>query len=58
MQAKLRNLITNEIIDVHSTAGSADSSYGQECWVDDDGNFYGQCQFGAPAGFDFIKEPE
>ena len=55
MKAKLRNLLTGEIIDVHSTTDSPDSSYGLECWVDEDGNSYGQCQFGVPLGFKLIE---
>jgi len=54
MKTKLRNLLTGEIIDVHSTTDSPDSSYGFECWVDDNGNSYGQCQFGAPFGFELV----
>ena len=58
MQAKLKSIITNEIIDVKSTTDSPDSSYGIECWVDDSGNSYGQCQFGAPFGFELIEVVE
>ena len=55
MTATLRNLLTGEIIVVHATSDSVDSSYGLECWVDGDGNSYGQCQFGVPFGFEFIN---
>lgn len=55
MEARLRNIMTNEIIVVHSTTDSPDSSYGLEAWVDDDGQSYGQCQFGAPFGFELIE---
>ena len=55
MKAKLRSLLTGEVIDVHSTTDSPDSSYGLECWVDDDGNSYGQCQFGVPFGFELLE---
>ncbi len=58
MKAKLRNLLTNEVVDVHSTTDSPDSSYGFECWVDEAGIFYGQCQFGAPFGFELIELTE
>ena len=54
--AKLRNMLTEEVIDVHATTDSPDSSYGLECWVDDDDNSYGQCQFGAPLGFELIED--
>ena len=54
MKAKLENLLTGKIVDVHSTTDSPDSSYGLECWVDDDNISYGQCQFGAPLGFELI----
>ncbi len=55
MKAKIKNLLTGEIIDVHSTTDSVDSSYGLECWVDKKGNSYGQCQFGAPLGFELVE---
>lgn len=55
MKAKLRNMITDEIVEVHSTTNSPDSSYGFACWVDDEGNSYGQCQFGAPFGFELME---
>lgn len=55
MKAKLKNLLTGKIIDVYSTTDSVDSSYGLECWVDKKGNSYGQCQFGAPLGFELVE---
>ena len=55
MKAKLKNIINDDIINVHSTTDSPDSSYGLECWVDDNGNLYGQCQFGAPFGFELLE---
>jgi len=55
MKAKLKNLLTGEIVDVHSTTDSPDSSYGFECWVDDNLQSYGQCQFGAPLGFELME---
>ena len=58
MKAKLRNVMAGEIIDVFSTTDSPDSSYGLECWVDADGNSYGQCQFGAPLGFEMVEVAE
>jgi len=58
MKAKLKNIMTDEIIAVHSTTDSPDSSYGLECWVDDEGNSYGQCQFGAPLGFEIVEMTE
>lgn len=58
MKAKLKNLLTGETVDVHSTTDSVDSSYGFECWVDDDNNSYGQCQFGAPFGFELLAVEE
>jgi len=54
MKAKLKPLFEDRIIEVHSTTDSPDSSYGLPCWVDDDGQSYGQCQFGAPFGFEFV----
>lgn len=54
MRAKMKNLLTGNIFGVHSTTDSIDSSYGLECWVDDEGNSYGQCQFGAPIGFELL----
>jgi len=56
VRAKLRNLITGDVVDVYATTNSPDSSYGLECWVDDDGNSYGQIQFGAPFGFEMIED--
>ena len=56
MKAKLRNILTGKIVSVHSTTDSVDSSYGLECWVDTKGRSYGQCQFGAPFGFEFVGE--
>ena len=53
--AMLKNLVTGEVIAVHATTDSPDSSYGFECWVDDDGVSYGQCQFGAPFGFVLLE---
>lgn len=58
MKANLRSLLTGDIVPVHSTTDSPDSSYGLECWVDDDGNSYGQCQFGAPIGFEIVEVDE
>lgn len=58
MRAKLRNIITGKIVKVHATADSIDSSYGMLCWVDDEGRSYGQCQFGAPLGFEIIEIEE
>ena len=55
MKVKLKNIMTSEIINVHSATDSPDSSYGLECWVADDGQSYGQCQFGAPFGFELIE---
>lgn len=54
MQARLRNVLTGKVVAVHSTTDSPDSSYGLECWVDRQGNSYGQCQFGAPFGFELL----
>lgn len=54
--AKLQNVLTGEVFDVHATTDSPDSSYGFECWVDDNGESYGQCQFGAPLGFRLITK--
>jgi len=58
MKATLQNLITGETVNVHSTTDSPDSSYGLECWVDDAGESYGQCQFGAPFGFALVSTDE
>ena len=58
MKANLRNILTGDIVSVHSSTDSPDSSYGLECWVDDDGNSYGQCQFGAPFGFEIVEVDE
>ena len=55
MKAKLRNILTDEIIEVHSTTDLPDSSYGLAGWVDDNGESYGQCQFGAPFGFELVE---
>lgn len=55
MKAILKNLLSGAYIRVHSTTDSPDSSYGLPCWVDDDGESYGQCQFGAPVGFELVK---
>ena len=58
MEAKLKNLLTGEIIQVHSTKSSIASSYGQECWVDDSGIVYGICDFGTPLGYVFLNESD
>ena len=58
MKAKLKNLLTGKVVVVHSTTDSPDSSYGFECWVDAKGNSYGQCQFGAPFGFELLPYSE
>ena len=55
MKAKIRNILTDEIINVHSTTDSPDSSYGLKCWVDDNNNSYGQVQFGIPFGFELVE---
>lgn len=55
MKAKLENLTTGEIVEVHSTTDSPDSSYGLECWVDAQGRSYGQCQFMAPFGYRLVE---
>jgi len=52
---KLRNILTGEIIDVHATTDSPDSSYGLKCWVDNNGVSYGQCQFSAPFAFELLE---
>lgn len=58
MTAKLRNLLTGKIVNVFATTDSPDSSYGFPCWVDETGESYGQCQFGAPFGFELIESQE
>jgi hypothetical protein len=55
MKGKLKNLLSGRIIDVHSTSDNPDSSYGLECWVDAEGNSYGQCQFINPLGYQLIE---
>ena len=55
LKGKLRNILTGKVIAVKATTESVDSSYGLECWVDKDGNSYGQVQFGAPFGFVLIS---
>jgi hypothetical protein len=56
MNATLTNVFTGKKVEVHSTTDSIDSSYSFESWVDDDGNSYGQCQFGAPFGYEIDYE--
>ncbi len=56
VQVKLKNILSGKIVAVHPSTDSPDSSYGLPCWVDDDGESYGQCQFGAPFGFDLVVE--
>jgi len=51
LRGKLENILTDDIIDVYATTESPDSSYGLLCWMDAEGNSYGQIQFGAPLGF-------
>ena len=58
MKAKLKNLLTGKVISVKSTTDSPDLSYGLECWVDSKGNSYGQCQFGAPFGYELVEIKE
>lgn len=55
LYGKLQNLLTDEVIDVHATTDSPDSSYGFLCWVDKDGSSYGQIQFFAPFGFRLLE---
>ena len=52
--AKLKNILTGEIVAVHATTDSPDSSYGILCWVDDDGVSYGQVPYGPPMGFELF----
>ena len=52
----LRNLLTGERIEVHPSTDSPDSSYGLPAWVDEQGQSYGQVQFGAPFGFEIEFE--
>lgn len=56
--AKLKNLFTNQIIGVHATTDSPDSSYGIPCWVDDKGNSYGQVPYNPPLGFEIFDVVE
>jgi len=55
LYGRLRNLLTGDVIEVHATTDSPDSSYGLLCWVDQDGQSYGQIQFGAPFGFTLLE---
>lgn len=55
MKARIRNIMTGEVIDVYSTIDSPDSSYGMACWVDENKQSYGQVQFGAPFGFELLE---
>lgn len=54
MKAKLLNLLTRKVIEVHSSTDSPDSSYGIPAWVDDEGNSYGQVPYGPPFGFQMV----
>jgi DNA-binding XRE family transcriptional regulator len=42
MRAKLRNILTGQVVDVRSTTEHPDSSYGKPVWVDADGTAYFQ----------------
>ena len=53
---KLQNLFTKDEVFVFPSTESPDSSYGFECWIDEQGNSYGQCQFGIPFGFKKLQE--
>lgn len=55
LYAKIQNLLTGDVIQVHATTESPDSSYGLPAWVDDENNSYGQVQFGAPFGFALVE---
>lgn len=55
MKAKIKNIITDEIIEVHTTIDHVDSSYKYAVWVDDENNSYGQCKLGPPIGFEIIE---
>jgi len=56
MNAKLKNLMTGEVIEVHSTTNHPASSYGIEVWVTPDGEAIGQV--GMPLlGFEFEEAP-
>lgn len=54
MKAKLKNIQTGEIIKVHATTDSPDSSYGIPCWVDTEDNSYGQVPYSPPPGFEIF----
>lgn len=53
---KIKNILNGDIIDVHQTTNHPDSSYGQEVWVDDNGNCYGSVRFGLSIGFEFLDD--
>jgi hypothetical protein len=57
MRIRVKNVVFNEeeLVLVSST-DSPDSSYGLECWVDEEtGESYGQCQFGVPMFYELIE---
>lgn len=53
---KMKNILTNEVVEVHPTIEHADSLYyNLAVWVDEENNSYGQCRFGVPLGFELIE---
>lgn len=48
MRAKLRNILTGQVVDVRSTTEHPDSSYGKPVWVDADDVAYGQVDLPMP----------
>lgn len=48
MIARVRNIITGEVVDVRSTTEHPDSSYGNPVWVDADNVAYGQVDLPMP----------
>ena len=48
MTARIRNIMTGQVVEVHSTTEHPDSSYGKPVWVDSEGIAYFQCDMPNP----------
>ena len=55
MKAKIKSLLTGEVVEVRSTIDHPDSLNKFAVWVDDENNSYGQCHIGVPLGYELLE---
>lgn len=55
MKAKIKNVITGQVVSVHATTDHPDSSYGQPVWVDDNNQAYFIVGFNNPF-YDILEQ--